>query len=256
MYWVALTCSYITHTCTVNAQIFAFNWHKIPRPLARKKSSFYSLPTFRRIMSFLQIYPLFIFKRFLSCLKHFASCYQHVFFGWITFFIFVTSDFCVRGTRSGRLPYLVTKCCFKKLYQICYPNAFEWFSSQTILIHDQSTWDLAMVEGWHNTSLACRVFRRANNKRSPSIHHLRDRGDIVVTNPLIIFQVIRDLLTKRKPLLVSDHTAFILNASWECDNFLCSTTFSPKMTSKFSIRISLQLMIFFLRELLNLRTKR
>ena len=44
-------------------------------------------------------------------------------------------------------------------------------------------------------------------KDSPSIHHLRDRGDIIVTNPLIIFQVIRDLLTKRKPLLVFDHTA-------------------------------------------------
>ena len=91
-------------------------------------------------------------------------------------------------------------------------------------------------------------------KDTPSIHHLRDRGDIIVTNPLIIFQVIRDLLTKRKPLLVFDlwSHSVILNASWECDNLLCSTTLSPKITSKIIIRISLQLMTFFLRKVLNL----
>ena len=89
-------------------------------------------------------------------------------------------------------------------------------------------------------------------KDSPSIHHLRDRGDIIVTNPLIIFQVIRDLLTKRKPLLVFDHTA----SSWTQAESVTTAFVTQLLVRKwplcFSIRISLQLMTFLLRKVLNL----
>ena len=82
------------------------------------------------------------------------------------------------------------------------------FITDYILIHDLSPLEILL---WWKVGIIhhsrAEFLEEQTTKDSPSIHHLRDRGDIIVTNPLIIFQVIRDLLTKRKPLLVFDHTA-------------------------------------------------